>query len=98
MPIRGRPRLSNGHPTVAAGRGRRRSDDDQASSGQTMSEDTIQFDASIDTERELTDAFGVLLQAAKENGLDPIGTWDIRNGNRNPDWEVMVLELVSDAD
>lgn len=63
-----------------------------------MTDDTsISFDGSIRTEQELQSVLQSVLQSANESGIDPQGTWDIKNGSTNPDWEVMVLELVKGA-
>lgn len=40
-------------------------------------------------ERALED----LLATAIENEVDPSGSWEIRNGDRHPDWEAQIVEL-----
>lgn len=50
-------------------------------------------DRAITTEDELDSAFQSLLLAALENGLDPRGAWEYRNGQTYPDLEVLVTEL-----
>lgn len=50
----------------------------------------------IETEAEFETALESLLLAASESGIDPVGTWDVRNGMSHPDWEIMVLELAKD--
>ena len=51
------------------------------------------FDDVIGTEAELDSAFQQLLVSAFENGVDPGGSWVVRNGATMPDWEVNVSEL-----
>ena len=34
-----------------------------------------------------------LLTSAIDQRLDPSGSWEIRNGETHPDWEVQVVEL-----
>lgn len=51
------------------------------------------FAGSIRSERELQETIRAVLRAASESGVDPQGSWDIKNGPDHPDWEVMVLEL-----
>lgn len=36
---------------------------------------------------------GRVIRAAASNGIDPRGSWDIRNGAELPDWETMIVEL-----
>ena len=51
------------------------------------------LDGSITTEAELDSAFQHLLLSAFENGVDPGGSWVVRNGTSMPDWEINVSEL-----
>lgn len=51
------------------------------------------FDDAITTEAELDTALKHLLVSAFENGVDPEGSWVIRNGASMPDWEIYVSEL-----
>lgn len=51
------------------------------------------FDLEISTEAEFDSALQMLLLAALDNGLDPRGAWEYRNGGIRPDLEVMVSEL-----
>lgn len=51
------------------------------------------FDDAITTEAELDSAFQHLLVSAFENGVDPGGSWVVRNGPAMPDWEINVSEL-----
>lgn len=50
-------------------------------------------DWAISTEAEFDSALQALLLAALENGLDPRGAWEVRNGGVDPDLEVLVSEL-----
>lgn len=50
-------------------------------------------DRKISTEDEFDSALQTLLLAALENGLDPRGAWEYRNGGADPDIEVLVTEL-----
>lgn len=50
-------------------------------------------DRAISTEAEFASALQTLLLAALENGLDPRGAWELRNGGTEPDLEVLVTEL-----
>lgn len=50
-------------------------------------------DERITTDDQFATALKQLLVAAAENDIDPRGAWAVRNGDRLPDWEVMVLEL-----
>jgi len=54
------------------------------------------FDGDVTTEEEFDAALEQLLSAARENGVDPQGSWVYRNGRNAPDWEVMVVELAKD--
>jgi len=59
-----------------------------------MADDTSGHDErEIRTATELDAAFTQILRSADENGVDPGGSWEIRNGASNPDWEVQVFEL-----
>lgn len=59
-----------------------------------MADDTSGHDErEIRTATELDAAFTQILRSAVENGVDPGGSWEIRNGASNPDWEVQVFEL-----
>ncbi|MFB6094753.1 MAG: hypothetical protein ABEJ77_07410 [Halanaeroarchaeum sp.] len=50
----------------------------------------------ITTEEQLDSALATLLASAYENGIDPSGSWVVRNGHA-PDWEVQVFELADRA-
>ena len=59
-----------------------------------MSSDTPDTtDRNITTEAEFESALQTLLLSALENGLDPEGAWEYRNGQTYPDLEVLVTEL-----
>ena len=51
------------------------------------------LDSPITTEAELDLAFQHLLVSAFESGVDPGGSWVVRNGASMPDWEIYVSEL-----
>lgn len=51
------------------------------------------FDGAITTEAELDTTLNHLMVSAFENGVDPGGSWVVRNGASMPDWEIYVSEL-----
>lgn len=51
------------------------------------------FDDAVTTAEELDDALHELLITAYSNGVDPVGSWVVRNGSEVPDWEVEVSRL-----
>lgn len=51
------------------------------------------LDRDLSTEAEFDSALQTLLLAELENGLDPRGAWEFRNGGPEPDLEVIVTEL-----
>jgi hypothetical protein len=59
-----------------------------------MSHDTSGDDEQeIRTAAEFDAALTRILRSAVENGVDPGGSWEIRNGASKPDWEVQIFEL-----
>jgi hypothetical protein len=50
-------------------------------------------DDEISTTKEFEAALGRVILAALENGVDPRGAWEFRNGEAGSDVEVMVVEL-----
>ena len=59
-----------------------------------MSSDTPDTpDRDITTVAEFDSALQTLLLTALDNGLDPEGAWEYRNGQVYPDLEVLVTEL-----
>lgn len=51
----------------------------------------------ITTEAEFNSALQLLLLSALNNGLDPQGAWEYRNGQNQPDLEVLVTELAKSS-
>lgn len=51
------------------------------------------FDDAVTTAEDLDDALEHLLIEAYTNGIDPAGSWVVRNGYDVPDWEVEVSKL-----
>ena len=58
-----------------------------------MSHDTSGDEREIHTAAELDAALTQILRSAIENGVDPGGSWEIRDGASKPDWEVQIFEL-----
>lgn len=54
---------------------------------------TDAFDRDISTAAEFESALESLLLAVLDNGLDPRGSWEYRNGRAWPDIEVLIWEL-----
>ena len=50
-------------------------------------------DRDIMNEAEFNSALQTLLLTALDNGLNPQGAWEYRNGEAHPDLEVLVTEL-----
>ncbi|WP_299233006.1 hypothetical protein [Natronomonas sp.] len=46
-----------------------------------------------ETPEELAVGIRLLFKQAHGNGVDVTGGWDCRNGDRYPDWDVVVTEL-----
>lgn len=56
-------------------------------------------DDEIVSDEEFEQRLGKVVRAAASNGIDPRGSWEIRNGAELPDWETMIVELEkSEAD
>lgn len=59
-------------------------------------------DHSTDEEPQSTDSFNEalreLLRSAHDNGVNVEGGWECRNGTPYPDWDVDVIELVTNND
>lgn len=51
----------------------------------------------ITTADELQSELGALLRAAHAAGVDVEGGYDCRNGDDNPDWDVLVTEVEADV-
>lgn len=51
------------------------------------------FQGNITSEEAFEATLGELIVTARQNGIDPLGSWVCRNGETAPDMEVMVFEL-----
>lgn len=59
-----------------------------------MSSDTPDpFDEAVTSAEDLDMLLRHVLRSAHENGVDPRGSWVMRNGHTVPDWEVQIHEL-----
>lgn len=60
-------------------------------------DDPTPFDNDTLTEDDFESILEQLLVSAFDNGIDPRGSWEYRNGDSHPDFEVMVTELMKDS-
>ncbi|QSG12280.1 Uncharacterized protein HSBGL_1869 [Halapricum desulfuricans] len=57
-----------------------------------MTSDPI-VDGDIGDPADFEAALRAVLDAALQNDIDPRGSWEHRDGNHSPDWEVLITEL-----
>ena len=55
------------------------------------------IDADISTVEQFETTLHQLIFNANRNDVDPSGAWEFRNGERAPDWEVIVTELAKES-
>lgn len=60
-----------------------------------MDNDSHRFEE-ISTEEALESTIIRLLEAAHKNDVPVTGSWEVRNGDKIPDWEVLVVELAKE--
>lgn len=53
-------------------------------------------DSPITTAEELDTSLSRLLASAHANGVNPTGSWVVRDDSAAPDWEVQVFELANE--
>jgi hypothetical protein len=51
------------------------------------------FQAGVTSEEAFTSALSELIATARQNGVDPLGSWVCRNETTAPDMEIMIFEL-----
>ena len=66
--------------------------------GHLMTRDTPDpIDADISTEEQFETTLHPLVFNATRNDVDLHGAWEFRNGDRAPDWEVLITELAKES-
>lgn len=62
-----------------------------------MTEDAFDIpDDAVGTAEDFDSIVQELLRVAHRNGVDVEGSWEVRNGDEGPHWELLVHELAAD--
>ncbi|MEF8882019.1 MAG: hypothetical protein V5A34_05795 [Halapricum sp.] len=56
------------------------------------------FQGNITSEEAFEARLSELIVTARQNGIDPLGSWVFRNGKTAPDMEVMIFELADQGE
>lgn len=59
----------------------------------TKDKSSDSFQENITSEEAFEATLSKLIVTARQNGIDPLGSWVCRNGTAAPDMEVTVVEL-----
>lgn len=59
----------------------------------TTDKSSDSFQENITSEETFNATLSELIGTARQNGIDPLGSWVCRNGKTAPDMEVMIFEL-----